>query len=109
MENFISLTENAQNKAKNFLSEYTSDYFIRVSVKGGGCSGLTHELSYDNFLSDKDIINEINDVRIVTDKKSFIYLMDTILDYSDGLNGKGFTFSNKNWQRECGCGESFSI
>ncbi len=109
MENFILLTENAHIKAKLFLSEYTSDYFIRVSVKGGGCSGLTHELSYDNDISDKDIVNQLDDIKIVTDKKSFIYLIDTILDYSDGLNGKGFVFSNKNWQRECSCGESFSI
>lgn len=109
MENFITLTESAHNKAKYFLSTYASDYFIRISVKGGGCSGLTHDLLYDNILTEKDIINEIDEVKVVTDRKSIIYLMDTILDYSDGLNGKGFSFSNKNWQRECGCGESFSM
>ncbi len=83
--------------------------FIRVGVKGGGCSGLMYDLDFDQSMSDEDKIFEDNGVKIVVDKKSYLYLIGTELDFSSGLNGKGFSFINPNANRTCGCGESFSI
>jgi|TARA_B100001093_G_scaffold286614_1_gene273804 iron-sulfur cluster assembly protein len=83
--------------------------FIRVGVKSGGCSGLSYELKFDKLCSDSDKIFEHNGVKIAVDKKSFLYLVGTTLDYSGGLNGKGFVFINPNASRTCGCGESFSL
>ena len=85
------------------------DYFLRVSVVGGGCSGLSYKLDFDNEAQPKDQAFEDQGVRIVTDLKSFLYLCDTTLDFSDGLNGKGFHFSNPNASRSCGCGDSFAV
>ena len=85
------------------------DSFIRVGVKSGGCSGLSYDLKFDNALDKDDKLFEDNDVRIVVDKKSFLYLVGTTLEYSGGLNGKGFVFNNPNANRTCGCGESFSL
>ncbi len=86
----------------------TKDY-VRVGVKSGGCSGLSYELKFDNKIEDSDKVFENNNVRILVDKKSFLYLVGTVLEYSGGLNGKGFVFNNPNAQRTCGCGESFSL
>lgn len=83
--------------------------FIRVGVKGGGCSGLMYELDFDTDLKEDDKVFEDNGVKIVVDKKSYLYLIGTELDFSGGLNGKGFVFVNPNANRTCGCGESFSI
>lgn len=83
--------------------------FIRVGVKGGGCSGLSYELSFDTELKEDDKEFEDNGMKIVVDKKSFLYLIGTELDYSGGLNGKGFVFNNPNANRTCGCGESFAV
>ena len=83
--------------------------FVRVGVKSGGCSGLSYELRFDKSAADTDKVFEDNDVRIIVDKKSFLYLVGTTLEYSGGLNGKGFVFNNPNAQRTCGCGESFSL
>ena len=83
--------------------------YVRVGVKSGGCSGLSYELKFDNAIGDSDKVFEDNAVRIIVDKKSFLYLVGTILEYSGGLNGKGFVFNNPNAQRTCGCGESFSL
>ena len=90
-------------------SDLGDEYFLRVSVVGGGCSGLSYKLDFDNELQPKDQIFDDNDIRIVTDLKSFLYLCDTTLDFSDGLNGKGFHFSNPNASRSCGCGDSFAV
>lgn len=90
-------------------ASYSPDYFIRVGVKGGGCSGLMYNLDFDNKMQDDDKVFEDNGVKIVTDRKSFLYLVGTELDFSGGLNGKGFVFKNPNANRTCGCGESFSI
>ena len=84
-------------------------YELRVSVKGGGCSGLMYDLGFDNTRNDNDQVIEDRGVRLLVDKKSVLYLAGTTLDYSDGLNGKGFQFINPNATRTCGCGESFSI
>ena len=83
--------------------------FVRVGVKSGGCSGLSYELGFDDKSEEADKIFEDNAVRIVVNKKSFLYLIGTTLEYSGGLNGKGFVFNNPNAQRTCGCGESFSL
>ena len=82
---------------------------IRVSVKGGGCSGLMYDLTFDETISENDEIFEDKGMKILVDKKSLLYLLGTTLDYSGGLNGKGFQFVNPNASRTCGCGESFSV
>lgn len=83
--------------------------YVRVGVKSGGCSGLSYELKFDKELSENDKVFEDNDVKIAVEKKSLLYLAGTILEYSGGLNGKGFVFNNPNANRTCGCGESFSM
>lgn len=83
--------------------------FVRVGVKSGGCSGLSYELKFDNKKNENDSIFEDNDIKIVVEKKSILYLAGTTLEYEGGLNGKGFVFNNPNAQRTCGCGESFSL
>ena len=106
----IQVTENAKKRALSLMEEDDkTNSFIRVGVKGGGCSGLMYELSFDNELSDGDKEFEDNGIKVVVDKKSYLYLIGTTLDYSGGLNGKGFVFINPNADRTCGCGESFSL
>lgn len=87
----------------------TARDFVRVGVKSGGCSGLSYELTFDKSQHEDDKIFEDNEVKIVVNKKSYLYLIGTTLEYSGGLNGKGFVFTNPNAQRTCGCGESFSL
>ena len=106
----IQVTENAKNKAVQLMKEDgKAGYFIRVGIKGGGCSGLMYELIFDNILNEGDKEFTNNDIKVVVDKKSYLYLIGTTLDYSGGLNGKGFVFINPNADRTCGCGESFSL
>lgn len=85
------------------------DYFLRVSVVSGGCSGLSYKLDFDNESKPNDQVFEDNGVKVVTDLKSFLYLFNTTLEFSGGLNGKGFYFNNPNATRTCGCGESFAV
>ena len=108
----IQVSETAKQKVINLMTEEGFDAnkdYVRVGVKSGGCSGLSYELNFDNKLGETDKIFEDNQVRIIVDKKSFLYLVGTVLEYSGGLNGKGFVFNNPNAQRTCGCGESFSL
>ena len=107
----ITVTETAKVKIQQLLTEENRDdtYFLRVGVKGGGCSGLNYILEFDNTEANGDEIIDIDDVKIVCDKKSLLYLFGTELDYSDGLNGKGFHFNKPNAGRTCGCGQSFSV
>ena len=106
----IKVTENAKFKAKQLMEEDgKAGFFIRVGVKGGGCSGLMYELTFDNKIKDSDKSFDDNGVKVEVDKKSFLYLIGTTLDFSGGLNGKGFVFTNPNADRTCGCGESFSL
>jgi iron-sulfur cluster assembly protein len=106
----IKVTENAKTQALQLMRDDGNEgYFIRVAVKGGGCSGLMYELTFDNSLNENDKSFTDNGVEVVVDKKSFLYLVGTTLDFSGGLNGKGFVFSNPNADRTCGCGESFSL
>lgn len=106
----ITVTESAKKQAILLMQEDAKDnLFIRVGVEGGGCSGLMYQLTFDNEMKDGDQTFENNDIKIVVDKKSYLYLIGTTLDFSGGLNGKGFVFKNPNADRTCGCGESFSI
>lgn len=106
----ITVTDSAKKQAIRLMEdEGKNGYFIRVGVQGGGCSGLMYQLTFDNEDKEGDKAFENNGVKVVVDKKSYLYLIGTILDYSGGLNGKGFVFQNPNADRTCGCGESFSV
>ncbi|WP_298793040.1 HesB/IscA family protein [uncultured Allomuricauda sp.] len=108
----IKVSETARQKVVTMMTEEGYDAstdFVRVGVKSGGCSGLSYELKFDKSTTETDKVFEDNAVRIIVDKKSFLYLVGTTLEYSGGLNGKGFVFNNPNAQRTCGCGESFSL
>jgi len=108
----IKVSEQAKNKVIELMKEDgfnpVSD-FVRVGVKSGGCSGLSYDLKFDNNTEEDDKIFEDNGVKIIVDKRSFLYLVGTTLEYSGGLNGTGFVFNNPNANRTCGCGESFSL
>jgi iron-sulfur cluster assembly protein len=106
----ITVSESAKKKVASLMSEEGVDNgFIRVGVEGGGCSGLSYKMSFDTELKPEDQVFEHNGVKVAVDKKSLLYLVGTELDYSGGLNGKGFTFNNPNASRTCGCGESFAV
>ncbi|MGB5653389.1 MAG: iron-sulfur cluster assembly accessory protein [Robiginitalea sp.] len=108
----IKVSESAKQKVVTLMQEEGFDAvndFVRVGVKSGGCSGLSYELNFDREIGETDKVFEDNAVRIIVDKKSFLYLVGTTLEYSGGLNGKGFVFNNPNAERTCGCGESFSL
>jgi iron-sulfur cluster assembly protein len=107
----ITISENAKKYALELMQKENrpADTFIRVGVEGGGCSGLSYKLEFDNQLREGDQVFEDKGIKLVVDKKSFLYLVGTELDYTGGLNGKGFVFNNPNATRTCGCGESFSV
>ncbi len=106
----IEITAKAVNQMQNILTNSAPgpDHGVRVGVIGGGCSGLSYKIDFD-IPRDTDNIIEIENVKIFVDPKSSIYLKDTVLDFEDGLNGKGFVFKNPNATNTCGCGESFSV
>ncbi|MCC6721603.1 MAG: iron-sulfur cluster assembly accessory protein [Bacteroidia bacterium] len=107
----ISVSARAAEKIKSLIAEgkLSENHFLRVSVKGGGCSGLSYNLDFDSELKQGDQVFENDGVKVICDLKSFLYLAGTQLDFSDGLNGKGFSFINPNASRTCGCGESFAV
>jgi len=108
----IKVSDIAKKKVVELMTEEgfnAQTDFVRVGVKSGGCSGLSYDLKFDNSKSEEDKVFEDNDVKIIIDKKSFLYLAGTTLDFSGGLNGTGFVFNNPNANRTCGCGESFSL
>jgi iron-sulfur cluster assembly protein len=113
LDNGIYVSDKAREKVRKLMEDAgiagEGSYFLRVGVVGGGCSGLSYKLDFDNEIKPTDQVFEDNDVKVVTDLKSFLYLVNTTLDFSDGLNGKGFYFTNPNASRSCGCGESFSV
>jgi iron-sulfur cluster assembly protein len=108
----IKVSDTAKKKVKELMTDDGFDAtqdFVRVGVKSGGCSGLSYDLTFDKSQLENDKVFVENDVKIIVDKKSFLYLVGTVLEYSGGLNGKGFVFNNPNANRTCGCGESFSL
>lgn len=108
----IQVSDQAKSKAAQLMTEEGFDPitdYIRVGVKSGGCSGLEYVLKFDNIKNEADQVFEDNGVKVIIEKKSILYLAGTILEYSGGLNGKGFIFNNPNASRTCGCGESFSL
>ena len=107
----ITITEQAKDKIIELRAQedLTDGHNIRVAVKGGGCSGLMYDLEFDSKVKDDDHIYEDKNIKILVDKRSLLYLLGTTLDFSDGLNGKGFQFVNPNASRTCGCGESFAV
>ena len=108
----IKVSDTAKKKIVNLMSDdgfdASTDY-VRVGVKSGGCSGLSYDLKFDKTKNEEDKVFVDNGITIIVEKKSFLYLAGTILEYSGGLNGKGFVFNNPNASRTCGCGESFSL
>lgn len=108
----IYVSDKAKTKVESLMREADladKDYFLRVSVVGGGCSGLSYKMDFDNEIKPSDQVFEDKGLKVVTDLKSFLYLVNTTLDFSEGLNGKGFYFSNPNASRSCACGESFAV
>ncbi len=106
----VTVSQTAATKLKSLIEESGSiTPYVRVAVKGGGCSGLSYDLSFDTDMNPSDTLAEDKDIKILIDNKSLLYLYGTELDFSDGLNGKGFQFVNPNATRTCGCGESFSL
>lgn len=113
LDNGVYVSDKARDRIIKLMAEagHAGDpsYFLRVSVVGGGCSGLSYKMDLDNSQKPTDQVFESNGLKIVTDLKSLLYLVNTTLEFSDGLNGKGFYFNNPNASRTCGCGESFAV
>ncbi|MCR6721856.1 MAG: iron-sulfur cluster assembly accessory protein [Chitinophagaceae bacterium] len=112
IDNAIFVSDKAKEKVLALMDEAgkaAPEYFLRVGVVGGGCSGLSYKMDFDNESKPNDQVFEHNGLKIVTDMKSLLYLVNTTLEFSDGLNGKGFYFNNPNASRTCACGESFAV
>ncbi|HUR30168.1 MAG TPA: iron-sulfur cluster assembly accessory protein [Saprospiraceae bacterium] len=108
----LFVAENAKERIIEILTseqKSLSEYFVRVSVDSGGCSGLSYKLDFDNQLKPTDQVFEDKGIKLVTDLRSFLYVHNTILEFSGGLDGKGFYFNNPNAERTCACGESFAV
>jgi len=106
----LFVSESAKKKIEEIKSsEDKANHFVRITVNGGGCSGLSYKMDFDTELKPDDQQFEDKGIKLVTDLRSFLYVCNTTLDFSDGLNGKGFYFSNPNASRTCGCGESFAV
>ena len=106
----IKISDSAKERLTHLLGEEgKKNSYVRVGVESGGCSGLSYKLDFDNAKKDDDELIEDNGISLLINKKSFLYLVGTTLEFSDGLNGKGFVFNNPNASRTCGCGESFSL
>ena len=107
----LFVSEIAKERILSIMQEKNlgSEAFVRVTVKGGGCSGLSYNMDFDNALKPDDQVFEDKGVKLVTDLRSFLYVCNTTLDFSGGLNGKGLYFNNPNASRTCACGESFAV
>ena len=106
----IIISDSAKERLLYLLGKKgENNEFVRVGVESGGCSGLSYKLDFDDTKNEDDELIEDNEIRLLVNKKSFLYLVGTTLEFSDGLNGKGFVFNNPNANRTCGCGESFSL
>jgi len=106
----VHVTDKAIKEIKRIMNENNipENYGLRVGIKGGGCSGLSYSLGFDSEIKPTDTLIEKDGLNIYIDMKSYLYLTGTEIDYSDGLNGKGFVFNNPNAKKTCGCGSSFS-
>tara|TARA_X000000368_G_C22803526_1_gene611415 strand:- start:327 stop:716 length:390 start_codon:yes stop_codon:yes gene_type:complete len=105
----ILVTKNAVKRLKSAMkSDNKENYFLRMSVEGGGCSGMTYKMDFDNKKKEFDKVFESNELTIICDLKSWLYLKDVKVDYSDDLLNGGFKITNPNAERTCGCGTSFS-
>jgi len=107
----LFVSEKAELRIREIMREQNmgENHFVRVSVEGGGCSGLSYKMDFDSTLQSDDQEFSDKGIRLVTDLKSFLYICNTTLDFSEGLNGKGFYFQNPNATRSCACGESFAV
>lgn len=106
----VTISENAKNELLALMkTEKDLNKYVRVGVSSGGCSGLSYNLDFDSKKLETDKVFENNGITLLVDEKSYLYLMGTTLNYSGGLNGKGFVFENPNASRTCGCGESFAL
>ncbi|MBT7896435.1 MAG: iron-sulfur cluster assembly accessory protein [Flavobacteriales bacterium] len=106
----INISDSARDRLLHIMQqEKEKKNFVRVGVESGGCSGLSYKLDFDVCKNDDDELIKDNKIQLLINKKSFLYLVGTTLEFSDGLNGKGFVFNNPNANRTCGCGESFSL
>lgn len=107
----LFVSDKAKEKIESIVKDQhlTPEHFVRVTVQGGGCSGLSYKMDFDNKLAADDQVFEDKGIKLVTDLRSFLYVCNTTLEYTDGLNGKGFHFQNPNATRTCACGESFAV
>ena len=106
----IKISESARDRLLYLLNKAEAGLsYVRVGVESGGCSGLSYKLDFDKNQKADDELIDNNGIKLLINKKSFLYLVGTTLEFSDGLNGKGFVFNNPNASRTCGCGESFSL
>ena len=107
----ITMTERAVKEIRRIIADQSlpAQTALRVGVRGGGCSGFSYTLGFDDQIGEVDQVNEIEGVRVVCDPKSFLYLSGTQIDFEDNLMGRGFKFGNPNASKSCGCGESFSV
>ena len=107
----LNVSEKALSEIRKIRegNDIPEDYGLRVGVKGGGCSGLTYSLAFDGEKREGDKVLQFDGVNLYVDKKSLFYLMGCEIDFSDGLNGRGFTFNNPNATKTCGCGSSFGV
>lgn len=107
----LFVSEKAKSKIEEIMKaqNMSPNHFVRVSVQGGGCSGLSYKMDFDDKLNPDDQEFDDKGVKLVTDLRSFLYVCNTTLEFTDGLNGKGFHFQNPNATRTCACGESFAV
>ena len=106
----ILISDSARDRLLHIMqNENSTKEFVRVGVESGGCSGLSYKLEFDSSKKEDDELIKDNNIQLLVNKKSYLYLVGTTLEFSDGLNGKGFVFNNPNASRTCGCGESFSL
>ncbi len=106
----INISDRAISKIKDIMqSENKLDSGLRIGVKGGGCSGFTYVIDFEDQPRSNDQTYNIDNIKVVIDSKSVVYLAGTELDFTDGLNGAGFVFKNPNASRSCGCGNSFAV
>ena len=111
LDDDIILTDRAADEVRSIRSKNNipGDHHLRLGVKGGGCSGLSYVLAFDDQVKEKDIVLEKHGIKLLVDQKSMFYLSGTTLDFSDGLNGRGFVFNNPQATKTCGCGSSFGV